>query len=198
MAISPAHRPDDNSARPGSNVSGTDSSRAFSGTDSHDDDPTNMTGQYPPGGWGNAIFGGPLPAGTGAPGTQGATQSAASDPTNEPGQTRDGLTGVSEHDITSTGAPGTPTAVPDAANDSSGDTLVSFTAPGSYSSGTYQSETLHDDLAGPADSTQANDQGYATGGPQLPGLKGNEPQAGSARYQPAGGHVLRGGRAVRG
>lgn len=195
MAISPAHRPDDNAGS--GNVSGTDASHAWSGTPNHDGDPTNMDGQYPPGSWGNALFGGPLPDGTGAPGTQGVRTDASMDSTNEPGQTVDGLTGVSDHDIVSSGAPGTATRVP-GPGDEGGSTAITFTRPGAYLSGTNQSETMRDDLSGPTDSTQANDQGYATGGPQLPGIKGNEPQPGQGhRYQPGGGRVLRGGRDVR-
>lgn len=152
-------------------------------------DPTNEPGQYPPG-TDHGIFGGPLPDGTGAPGTAGA--GAGSDPTNEPGQTQDGLTGISEHDITSTGAPGTQGTVPDPG----GADQVTFTKAGSYLSGTYDPVTVGYTTSGPEDGTQANDDGYATGGPKLPGMQ--EPQAGTGRFQPAGGHVMRGGRAVRG
>jgi hypothetical protein len=167
-------------------------STGYSGVRDGGSDPTNEPGQYPPG-TDHGIFGGPLPTGTGAPGTAGASGSA--DPTNEPGQTQDGLTGISESDITRTGAPGTQGAVPDLGN---GGTQVTFTRPGSYLSGSYASDTVGDDTAGPGDWTQANDDGYASGGPQLPGIKGNEPQAGSGRFQPGSGRVLRGGRAVRG
>jgi hypothetical protein len=52
---------------------------------------------------------------------------------------------------------------------------------------------VSDDLEGPHDSTQANDQGYGTGGPQLPGIAGNEPVPGG-KFQPGSGRVLRGGR----
>jgi len=156
-------------------------------------DPTLQEGQYPPGGWGSSIFGGPLPDGTGAPGTAGARWSAGTDPTNEPGQTEDGLTGISEDEITQTGAPGT-----QGAQDSTGGAdSVSFTTPGSYLTGSYDMQQVSDDVSGPGDWTGANDEGYATGGPQLPGIRGNEPQAGSSRYQPGGGRVLRGGRDVR-
>lgn len=154
-------------------------------------DPTLEPGQYPPGA-DHGIFGGPLPAGTGAPGTAGAT--GGSDPTTEPGQTQDGLTGISEAQITQTGAPGTQGTVPDPG----GSSQVTFTRPGSYLTGTYDPVTVGYTTDGPQDGTQANDDGYASGGPQLPGLKGNEPQAGSNRFQPGGGHVMRGGRAVRG
>jgi len=155
-------------------------------------DPTNEPGQYPVGGWGDAIFGGPLPSGTGAPGSQGARLGGGTDPTNEPGQVDDGLTGLSTVDITTTGAPGTTTN----ANQPEGGTMVTYTRPGSFMSGTYQSDTYHDDLSGPGDSTQANDEGYASGGPQLPGIRGNEPVPGG-RFQPGSGRVLRGGRDVR-
>ena len=192
MAISPGLRPDDNSAAAGSNVSGTDASRAWSGTGAHGGDPTNLEGQYPPGNWGSALFGGPLPQGTGAPGTQGATYDSGGDPTNQPGQLHEGLTGMGPADIAQTGAPGS-----QGAGNSSGGTTISFTDPGTQPGvGAYRSETVSDDLSGPRDSTQANDQGYGSGGPQLPGIAGNEPQAGSHRYQP-GGHVLRGGRDVK-
>lgn len=154
-------------------------------------DRTAMKGQYPPGGWGNAIFGGPLPSGTGAPGTSGGGGGA--DSTAEPGQLTDGLTGVTDAEITSTGAPGTSTSP----NSGGGGSSVTVTRAGSYLSGTYESETSSESLSGPTDSTQANQEGYATGGPQLPGIKGNEPQPGG-KYQPGSGRVLRGGRAVRG
>ena len=117
------------------------------------------------------------------------------DPTNEPGQTEDGLTGISEDEITETGAPGSTGADP---SDGTGSESVTFTRPGSYLSGTYAMSTVRDDIDGPTDWTQANDSGYATGGPQLPGIKGNEPEAGTGRFQPGGGRVMRGGRAVRG
>lgn len=154
-------------------------------------DPTLEPGQYPPGS-DHGIFGGPLPSGTGAPGTAGG--GGGSDETTEPGQLTDGLTGISDRDISNTGAPGTQGTTPDPG----GSDQVSFTRAGSYLTGTYESDTVGYTTSGPADGTQANDDGYASGGPQLPGIKGNEPQAGGGRYQPGGGRVLRGGRAVRG
>lgn len=199
MAISPSQRPDDNSTTAGSTVAGTDPSSAISGT-RDSSDPTNEPGQYPPGNWANALFGGPQPTGTGAPGTQGAHHSAATDPTNQPGQLDEGLSGLGPSDTADTGAPGTST--PGAAVtplNTGGPDTVSYTRPGSFGSGTYQSDTVQTSLSGPEDSTQANSQGYATGGPQLPGIAGNEPEAGRGRFQPgSGGRVLRGGRAVRG
>jgi len=162
----------------------------YSGTTSNAD-PTNEPGQYPPGAaWENELFGGPLPTGTGAPGTKGAYPGAA-DATNEPGQTLDGFTGVTEDQITHSGAPGGQGAV----NNPGGPDAVTYTYPND-GIGPYMQVTKNDATAGPQDSTQANDDGYATGGPQLPGIKGNEPQAGSNRYQPGAGRVLRGGRAV--
>jgi hypothetical protein len=168
------------------------STTKVSGTGSSGTDPTNEPGQYPAGN-DHGIFGGPLPNGTGAPGTAGA--SGGSDPTTEPGQLQDGLTGISEAQITETGAPGTQGTTPTSGG---GPDSVSFTRAGSYLSGTYQSETVSDSVGGPADWTQANDDGYDSGGPQLPGIKGNEPAAGGSRFQPGGGRVMRGGRAVRG
>jgi len=168
-----------------------DSTTKVSGAGGGGTDPTLEPGQYPPGA-DHGIFGGPLPAGTGAPGTAGA--SGGSDPTTEPGQTEDGLTGISEAQITQTGAPGTQGTVPDPGGSDS----VSFTRAGSYLTGTYESESVGYTTSGTADGTQANDDGYASGGPQLPGIKGNEPQAGGGKFQPGGGRVLRGGRAVRG
>jgi pilus assembly protein FimV len=160
-----------------------------SGTGGAGTDPTNEPGQYPPG-TDHGIFGGPLPTGTGAPGTAGAGGSA--DATNEPGQTQDGLTGISEHDITATGAPGTQGTTPTSGG---GPDSISFTRPTAGVT-TYEGLTVNDSVGGPADWTQANDDGYASSGPKLPAMQ--EPEAGTGRFQPGGGHVLRGGRAVRG
>lgn len=165
------------------------SNRPYSGVN-ETSDPTNEPGQYPPGNWGTALFGGPQPDGTGAPGSQSAYP-GSSDATNEPGQTEDGLTGISESQITQSGAPGSQGAV-----NSSGGSSVTYTMPND-GIGPYTDVTCSDDVSGPRDSTGANDQGYASGGPQLPGIQGNEPGAGSARYQPGGGRVMRGGRAIR-
>lgn len=179
MATTPSQTPDGGglTSGKGTRVSGVAGSS----------DPTNEPGQYPPSR--TDIFGGPLPTGTGAPGTRGG--GGGGDDTAEPGQLTDGITGVSDAEITETGAPGTGTT----ANTSGGSASVTYTEPGSPYSGTYKSETVSDDLSGTRDSTQANDEGYGTGGPQLPGIKGNEPVPGG-RYQPGSGRVLRGGRAV--
>jgi hypothetical protein len=154
-------------------------------------DPTNEPGQYPVSGQNN-IFGGPLPTGTGAPGTAGAYPGPA-DATNEPGQLDDGFTGLSEAQITGTGAPGTQGAQD---HDGGGDAITYTQA--SDGIGPYQMASTSDDVSGSGDWTGANDQGYASGGPQLPGIKGNEPQAGGGRFQPGSGSVMRGGRSVRG
>lgn len=153
------------------------------------DDPTNEPGQYPVGDWGNAIFGGALPQGTGAPGSAGG-KGSGSDPTVEAGQLTDGLTGVTDAEISNTGAPGSTGSRTSAG---SGGTSVTFTRP-SAGVTPYVNETVADETSGPQDWTQANDDGYGSGGPQLPGLAGNEPQAGEGRFQPGGGHVMRGGR----
>lgn len=166
----------------------TDVGRGYSGV-SGGSDPTTEPGQYPPSQ--NSIFGGALPTGTGAPGTRGG--GGHGDPTVEAGQLTDGLTGVTDAEITSTGAPGTSTSP----TSGGGGTSVTYTKAGSHLTGTYQSETSSETLSGPGESTEANQEGYGTGGPQLPGIKGNEPVPGG-KFQPGSGRVLRGGRAVRG
>lgn len=195
MAISPAQSPDERVSVPGSVESGTaGAGRAWSGTPAHDGDPTNMEGQYPPGSWGSALFGGTLPTGTGAPGTQGASYSRATDPTNQPGQVTEGLSGVGPPQTTQTGAPGSGTTP----NTAGGGTAIVFTVPGAGTAGTYRNEAVRDDVYGGRDSTQANDEGYASGGPKFPGMY--EPAAGGGRanYQPGpDGRVMRGGRDVR-
>jgi hypothetical protein len=164
--------------------------RPYSGV-AESGDPTNEPGQYPPQGANAQIFGGPLPDGTGAPGSAGA--SGGSDATNEPGQLDEGFAGVTEAEVSDTGAPGTQGAkVRDGGPDS-----VMYTKPTAGIT-PYEMESTSDSVAGPDDWTGANDDGYATGGPQLPGIKGNEPQAGEGRFQPGGGSVMRGGRSVRG
>jgi hypothetical protein len=69
---------------------------------------------------------------------------------------------------------------------------VKYTLPGSYLSGTYEQDVVQDSVSGPSDWTQAIDGSYAGGGPQLPGIKGNEPTSTGA----GSGRVLRGGRSV--
>lgn len=142
-------------------------------------DPTNEPGQYP-----GSLFGVALPQGTGAPGTAGA-QPGSGDATNQPGQTSEGFAGISMTQITQTGAPGSTGAQ----NHAGGSDQVTFTHPGSYSSGTYTQETLSDSVSGPDDWTQANDGAYGGGGPQLPGIAGNEPAGTGAGL----GRVRRGG-----
>lgn len=134
--------------------------------------------QYPPTG-SDAIFGGPLPTGTGAPGTAGASGSA--DATNEPGQVSDGLTGVTEAEITQTGAPG---SAGSPAGDH-GSASVTYTRPND-GIGPYEQ------VSGGSDGTEANADGYAGGGPKMPGIA--EPTSTGAGK----GNVMRGGRNVRG
>lgn len=169
------------------------SGRPYSGPATNSD-PTNQPGQYPvtPS---NDIFGGPLPTGTGAPGTP--TGAEALDPTNEKGQTIDGLTGISHEEIVSTGAPGSRGAVEDFGSE--GGTPMAITDPAGLAGiGPYTQAAVSDELYGPQDSTQANDSGYATSGPKTAGLEGNEPEANVGPFQPAGGHVMRGGRMYHG
>lgn len=176
-----------------SNVKQNPGTNQVSGVSSGGTDPTNEPGQYPTGN-DHGIFGGPLPTGTGAPGTAGAARGGLPDPTNQPGQTQDGLTGITEQQITSTGARGSQGTTP---TNGGGPDAITFTRPTAGLSPTTMI-TVNDSVGGTADWTQANDDGYGSGGPQLPGIQGNEPQAGQGRFQPGGGRTLRGGRAVQG
>ena len=171
-------------------VAGEDQARAGRSGVSAPGDTTNEPGQYPA-----TLFGVALPQGTGSPGSQGARFTTATDPTNEPGQLEEGLTGMGPPDTDNTGSPGSTGAVNALGR---GGDQVSFTKP---SGGllTYETTTVAADVSGSGDWTAANQQGYASGGPQLPGLKGNEPSANTGPYTPrAGGRVMRGGRAVQG
>ena len=143
-------------------------------------DPTTEPGNYS-----DSIFGTALPQGTGAPGSAGA--SGASDPTNQPGQLNEGISGEGPSQIAETGSPGSSGA----SNTEGGPDSVKYTLPGSYLSGTYESDTVADSISGPQDWTQAIDGSYP-GSPQLPGIQGNAPSSTGA----GGGRVMRGGRAV--
>ena len=155
---------------------------AASGTRSGTD-PTNELGQTPA-----SLFGVPLPQNTGAPGSAGA--SSQPDPTLESGQNFEGISGLTPAQTASTGSPGTQGAT----NGPGGGDTISYTQPGSYLSGTYKQDTVNDSISGTGDWTQANDSGYGSGGPQLPGIRGNEPTSTGS----GDGSVLRGGRAVGG
>jgi hypothetical protein len=162
---------------------GEDETGASSGVRERDD-VTSLPGQLP-GENDHGIFGGPLPAGTGAPGSEPSRRTASpADATNLPGQLGEVFTGVPVSDAAGYSPSlkiGTQGAVP---STGTGPDPVSFTRPGSYLSGTYAAETVRGDIEGPGNWTEANDSGYATGGPQLPGIRGNEPVAGGDRYQP--------------
>jgi hypothetical protein len=161
-------------------VAGAREGGSFSGTNAQSD-PTTEPGQYPA-----SNFGVPLPQGTGAAGSQGATYSGGVDPTNQPGQLNEGISGLGPADTADTGAPGSTGAT----DSPGGPDSVHYTRPGSYLSGTYVQDQVMDSVSGTGDWTQANDSGYASGGPQLPGIKGNEPTStGSGQ-----GRVMRGGR----
>lgn len=156
---------------------------AYSGTPAGGMDPTLEKGNY-----GDSMFGVQLPQGTGAPGSQGATAGGGNDdPTNEPGQLDEGLSGLGPAQTADTGAPGSTGA----SNGGPGPDAVSFTRPGSYLSGTYQQDTTHESISGTSDWTQAIDGSYP-GSPQLPGIDGNAPASTGA----GGGRVMRGGRAA--
>jgi hypothetical protein len=141
-------------------------------------EPTNEPGQYPA-----SLFGAALPQGTGAPGSPGA--SGAADPTNEPGQLNEGISGLGPADIANTGAPGRAGAL----NHGGGADRITFTRPGSYLTSTYEQDTVTDSVSGTSDWTQAIDGSYG-GGPQLPGVAGNMPTSTGAGQ----GRVMRGGR----
>jgi hypothetical protein len=142
-------------------------------------DPTLEPGQYP-----GSLFGVALPQGTGAPGSPGATGGA--DPTNQPGQLNEGISGLGPSATANTGAPGSQGNT----NSGGGSDQVTFTRPGSYLTDTYQQDTVSDNVSGTNDWTQANDGSYAGGGQQLPGVAGNEPTSTGAGQ----GTVRRGGR----
>lgn len=162
-------------------VSGAREEGAFSGTSRPGLDPTLEPGNYTP-----SLFGVPLPQNTGAPGSPGA-QPGQGDPTNQPGQVYEGISGEGPAQIADTGSPGSQGAT----NGGAGPDAVRYTRPGSFLSGTYEQDTVNDSVSGPLDWTQANDSGYGSGGPQLPGIKGNEPTSTGSGM----GRIMRGGRA---
>ena len=144
-------------------------------------DPTLEAGNYGP-----SLFGVALPQGTGAPGSAGAAGSA-SDPTNQPGQLNEGISGEGPAQIADTGAPGSAGA----GNSEGGPDAVKYTLPGSYLSGTYEQDTVADSISGTQDWTQAIDGSYGSA-VNLPGIEGNMPTSTGA----GSGRVMRGGRAV--
>jgi hypothetical protein len=160
-------------------VAGSRETGAFSGTKSGVD-PTNELGNYA-----DSNFGVALPQGTGAPGSAGASYSGDVDSTNEPGQLNEGISGEGPAQIAETGSPGSAGA----SNGGAGPDAVTFTRPGSYLSGTYQQDTVHDSISGPDDWTQAIDGSYGAA-VNLPGITGNMPAGTGA----GAGRVLRGGR----
>jgi hypothetical protein len=165
-------------------VAGSREAGSFSGTAKAGLDPTLEPGNYAA-----SLFGVALPQGTGAPGSPGA-QPGTGDPTNQPGQVYEGISGEGPAQIADTGSPGSAGA----SNGGAGPDAVRYTRPGSFLSGTYEQDTVNDSVAGTADWTQANDSGYGSGGPQLPGIRGNEPTSTGS----GSGRVMVGGRAVRG
>lgn len=174
MAVTPGQKPTG-----GGDVSGAGAPQAAG---AYGGEVTSEPNQYPA-----RLFGVALPQGTGAPGSAGAARSA--DPTNQPGQLSEGISGEGAPQTADTGAPGTMGQQ----NNTGGPDSVTYTRPGSFLSGTNQQDTVSDSVSGPDDWTQAIDGSYAGGGPQLPGIKGNEPTSTGA----GAGRVLRGGRQVR-
>src|SRR5258707_2975740 len=129
-----------------------------------------------------SIFAIALPQGTGAPGSAGAGRGA--DPTNQPGQLTEGISGTGPADTADTGAPGTEGSGMDPAG---GADSISYTRPGSFLTGTNIQDTVRDDISGTGDWTQAHDGSYG-GELELPRLCGQPPP-------PTGDG---GGRGVRG
>src|SRR5258707_1294640 len=170
MALIPGQNP------PGggkvSGAGGAQSAGAYGG------EVTSEPGQYPA-----SIFGIALPQGTGAPGSAGAGRGA--DPTNQPGQLTEGISGTGPADTADTGAPGTEGSGMDPAG---GADSISYTRPGSFLTGTNIQDTVRDDISGTGDWTQAHDASYG-GNLNLPGIVGNQPTPTGA----GGGGVRRGG-----
>jgi hypothetical protein len=146
-------------------------------------DPTNTPGQYP-----SSLFGVDLPQGTGAAGTEGATDgNRVTDPTGQPGQypATEPISGVS---LGGTGAPGSEGAM-DGPEDA-GDVSVTYSLPGFYKGeGVDLVTSTQADISGPDDWT-APVGNYP---PQHP-LAGTPTPTSTGAGQ---GRVMRGGRAVR-
>jgi hypothetical protein len=170
MSVIPGQKP------PGggdvSGAAGPDAAGAYGG------EVTNEPNQYP-----SSLFGVVLPQGTGAPGSAGA--SGASDPTNQPGQLTEKISGTGPADTADTGAPGTQGSGVDGPG---GADAITYTRPGSFLTGTNIQDTVQDDISGMNDWTQAHDGSYG-GNLNLPGIVGNQPTSTGA----GGGRVLRGG-----
>lgn len=141
-----------------------------------------------PGAYASDIFGIQLPQGTGAPGSQGA--SGGADPTNQPGELDEGFSGLGPQDTANTGSPGS--AGVD--NTGGGGQAISYTDPGSYLGGTYQTHTVNDEVSGPRDWSQAADGLYTGEGNKMPGIV--QADGGLADTGAGQGRVMRGGRAV--
>lgn len=127
-------------------------------------DPTNQLGQTP-----SEIFGFSQTYNTGAPGSQGAAPGNA-DVTIQPGQLDEGLSGVSDGEITDTGLHGSQGA----SNANGGPDGVVYTDPFGYMGNDHRDSHTSAHIDGIGDWTQANDMGYAAG-PTLPSLEGNRP-----------------------
>lgn len=141
-------------------------------------DPTEQLGQTP-----SEIFGFSQNYSTGAPGTSGKATDT-SDVTVQDGQLSDGLSGLTEEEVTSTGLHGSQGAV----NGNGGPDSVMYTDPWGYIGGVNRDISVSAHIDGIGDWTQANDQGYAAG-PTLPALEGNRPVstgAGSGSVRGAG------------
>src|SRR5215475_2695948 len=119
-------------------------------------DEVNQPNQYP-----GSLFGVGLPQGTGAPGTAGA--GGVADPTNEPGQLNEGISGLGPSATADTGAPGSQGA----SSTQGGPDTVSYTPGANYFKSESQPSdltvTTSDNISGTDDWTQANDGSYGGG-----------------------------------
>jgi hypothetical protein len=138
-------------------------------------EPTAQKGQLP-----SEIFGFPTPMTTGAPGSSGGAMDS-SDVTVQDGQISDGLSGLTEEEVTSTGLHGSQGASPHAGGES-----VRYTDPFGYIGGVHRESHASGATSGPGDWTVwGDDNGFS--GPTLPALEGNRPTSTGA-----GGGSVRG------
>lgn len=140
-------------------------------------DPTAQPGQTP-----SEIFGFPQHYSTGAPGSSGGNM-GSSDVTVQDGQISDGLSGLTEEEVTSTGLHGSQGASPHAGGEG-----VRYTDPFGYMGNDHRDSHASGAVSGPGDwTTMGDDSGFS--GPTLPALEGNRPTstgigAGHVRHSP--------------
>jgi len=131
-----------------------------SGSKEQDTGGSNEPGQYPA----RETVTGVALGGTGAPGSQGITNSS--------------------------GGPDSITYSKPTFYKSEYELDENFNGPGDQG---YREDTIRDSISGPNDWTQAADGSYG-GGIDIIGVKGNTPESGSGRFQTGAGSVMYGGR----